>query len=150
MPGSPVIPCLRYADAPAAITFLCDAFGFERHAVYADDLDSSIIHHAQLVLGTEQGRGMVMLGSVKDMEGESLYTWSTVRDLGGTTACVYMVVPDVDAHCLHARNEGAGVVDEPHDNPGYPGRGYTALDPEGNVWSFGSYDPWAPIPDEAG
>ena len=55
---------------------------------------------------------------------------------------VYIVVPDPDAHCLHARNEGAVVVDEPHDNPGYPGRGYTALDPEGNVWSFGSYDPW--------
>jgi uncharacterized glyoxalase superfamily protein PhnB len=28
MPGSPVIPGLRYADAPAAIRFLCDAFGF--------------------------------------------------------------------------------------------------------------------------
>ncbi|WP_088184894.1 VOC family protein [Sphingobium sp. Z007] len=138
MPGSPVIPCLRYADAPAAIDFLCAAFGFTRHAVHADDSDSTIIHHAQLVLG----EGMVMLGSVKDMEDESLYTWSTVRELGGTTACVYIVVSDPDAHCLHARNEGAVVVQEPQDNDGYPGRGYTALDPEGNVWSFGSYDPW--------
>ena len=133
MSGSPVIPCLRYADAPAAIAFLCDAFGFERHVIYADDLDNSIIHHAQLTLG----EGMLMLGSVRDGESESLYTWST--------ACVYMVVEDVDTHCLHARNEGAVVVDEPHDNPGYPGRGYTALDPEGNVWSFGSFDPWAPL-----
>ena len=114
---------------------------FERHVIYADDLDNSIIHHAQLTLG----EGMLMLGSVRDGESESLYTWSTVRDLGGTTACVYMVVEDVDTHCLHARNEGAVVVDEPHDNPGYPGRGYTALDPEGNVWSFGSFDPWAPL-----
>lgn len=138
MPGSPVIPCLRYADAPAAIDFLCGAFGFARHAVHPDEADPMIIHHAQLTLGD----GMIMLGSVKDMEGESLYTWSTARDLGGITACVYIVVPDPDAHCLHARNEGAVVVDEPHDNPGYPGRGYTALDPEGNVWSFGSYDPW--------
>lgn len=139
MPGSPVIPCLRYADAPAAIDFLCEAFGFVRHAVYADDADLGIIHHAQLVLND----GMVMLGSVQDMAAESLYTWSTARDLGGVTGCVYVVVPDVDAHCLHARNEGAVVVDEPHDNDGYPGRGYSALDPEGNVWSFGSYDPWA-------
>eukprot|EP00456_Euglypha_rotunda_P027750 TRINITY_DN22131_c0_g1_i4.p1 TRINITY_DN22131_c0_g1~~TRINITY_DN22131_c0_g1_i4.p1 ORF type:complete len:143 (+),score=31.68 TRINITY_DN22131_c0_g1_i4:134-562(+) len=139
MPGSPAIPCLRYANAPAAIDFLCDAFGFSRHAVYPDDVDPHIIHHAQLILG----EGMVMLGSVKDMEGESLYTWSTARDLGGVTACVYVVVADPDAHCLHARNEGAVVVDEPHNNPGYPGRGYTALDPEGNVWSFGSYDPWS-------
>lgn len=139
MPGSPVIPCLRYADAPAAIDFLCEAFGFVRHAVYADDADPGIIHHAELVLND----GMVMLGSVQDMAAESLYTWSTARDLGGVTGCVYVVVPDVDAHCLHARNEGAVVVDEPHDNDGYPGRGYSALDPEGNVWSFGSYDPWA-------
>ncbi|MBG6117901.1 MULTISPECIES: VOC family protein [unclassified Sphingobium] len=139
MPGSPVIPCLRYADAPAAIDFLCEAFGFVRHAVYADDADPRIIHHAQLVLND----GMVMLGSVQDMAAESLYTWSTARDLGGVTGCVYVVVPDVDAHSLHARNEGAVVVDEPHDNDGYPGRGYSALDPEGNVWSFGSYDPWA-------
>ncbi|CCW16828.1 Glyoxalase family protein [Sphingobium indicum BiD32] len=139
MPGSPVIPCLRYTNAPAAIDFLCDAFGFVRHAVYADDADPDIIHHAQLVLGA----GMIMLGSVQDMAAESLYTWSTARDLGGVTGCVYIVVPDVDAHCLHARNEGAVVVDEPHDNHGYPGRGYSTLDPEGNVWSFGSYDPWA-------
>ena len=102
MPGSPVIPCLRYADAPAAIDFLCEAFGFVRHAVYADDADPGIIHHAQLVLND----GMVMLGSVQDMAAESLYTWSTARDLGGVTGCVYVVVPDVDAHCLHARNEG--------------------------------------------
>ncbi len=143
MPGSPMIPCLRYVDAPAAIRFLCDAFGFDRHAVYPDDDDPTIIHHAQLVLGD----GMVMLGSVRDVENESLYTWSTARDLGGVTGCIYVVVPDPDAHCLHARNEGAVVVQEPRDNDGYPGRGYSALDPEGNVWSFGSYDPWVPIPD---
>ena len=41
------IPCLRYADAPAAIDFLCRAFGFERHVVYADE---NIVHHAQLKL----------------------------------------------------------------------------------------------------
>ena len=106
--------------------------------------DATAVKNARSEVGFSRAvvNGMIMLGSVKDMEGESLYTWSTARDLGGITACVYIVVPDPDAHCLHARNEGAVVVDEPHDNPGYPGRGYTALDPEGNVWSFGSYDPW--------
>ena len=141
MTGSPVIPGLRYTDAPAAIEFLCDAFGFDRHAIYADDVDSTIIQHAQLVLGT----GMVMLGSVRDGETESLYSWSTPRALGGATTCIYVVVNDPDAHCLRARNAGAVVVNEPHDNEGYPGRGYEALDPEGNIWSFGSYDPWAPL-----
>ena len=56
-----IIPCLRYADAPAAIDFLCAAFGFERHAVYADDKDPSLIHHAQLI-----DRGyMIMLASLR-------------------------------------------------------------------------------------
>ena len=31
-----IIPCLRYENAPRAIDFLCEAFGFERHAVFAD------------------------------------------------------------------------------------------------------------------
>jgi uncharacterized glyoxalase superfamily protein PhnB len=138
MPGSPVIPGLRYVDAPAAIQFLCDAFGFQVHASHEDEADPHIIHHAQLTLGD----GMVMLGSARDGEAESLYNWRSARDLGGVTTCIYVVVADVDAHCLHARNEGAVVVNEPHDNDGYPGRGYDALDPEGNLWSFGTYDPW--------
>lgn len=139
MSGSPVIPGLRYADAPAAISFLQDAFGFELRACHEDESDPHIVHHAELVLGN----GMVMLGSARDGEAESLYTRTTPRDLGGVTTCIYVVVPDADAHCLHARNQGAIVVNEPHDNRGYPGRGYEALDPEGNVWSFGTYDPWA-------
>ena len=51
-----IIPCLRYRDALAAIDWLCEAFGFEKHAVYAD---GDTVHHAQLVFGN----GMVMLGS---------------------------------------------------------------------------------------
>lgn len=140
MPGSPVIPGLRYADAPVAIDFLCDAFGFACHAVHRDTADPTIVHHAQLVLGD----GMIMLGSVRDGDDESLVTWKTPREMGGVTLCTYVLVDDVDAHCLRARNAGAVVVREPQDNDGYPGRGYDALDPEGNLWSFGTYDPWAP------
>lgn len=139
MSGSPLIPCLRYIDAAAAIDFLCDAFGFERRAIHEDADDPRIIHHAELVFGN----AMVMLGSARDGEEESLYNWTAPRELGGVTAVTYVVVDDADAHCLRARNEGAIVVAEPHDNAGYPGRSYEALDPEGNVWNFGTYDPWA-------
>jgi uncharacterized glyoxalase superfamily protein PhnB len=139
MPGSAMIPCLRYADAPAAIDFLCSAFGFDRHAVYADPEDPTIIHHAQLVLGA----GMVMLGSAQPAPTDSLIRWRTARQLGGVTGCIYIVVPDADLHCEQAREKGAVIIRGPQDNDGYPGRGYDALDPEGNVWSFGSYDPWA-------
>jgi len=36
---------------------------------------------------------------------------------------------------------GAEVVIEIKDED-YGGRGCSCRDPEGNVWSFGSYDPW--------
>jgi uncharacterized glyoxalase superfamily protein PhnB len=48
MPCHALIPCLRYKDAPAAIELLCQAFGFERHFVFADETQPSIIDHAQL------------------------------------------------------------------------------------------------------
>jgi uncharacterized glyoxalase superfamily protein PhnB len=54
---------------------------------------------------------------------------------------VYVVIDgDVDDHCARARAAGAEIVREPEDQD-YGGRDYTARDPEGNVWSFGSYEP---------
>jgi uncharacterized glyoxalase superfamily protein PhnB len=135
---SPVIPCLRYADAPAAIDFLCAAFGFERHAVYTDEADPSIVHHAQLTLGD----GMIMLGSDRPGGVKDLYRWKTPAEGGGITQCVCCYVADVDAHAATAEAAGARIIRGPYDNDGYPGRGYDALDTEGNVWNFGSYDAW--------
>ena len=57
-----VIPALQYQNAKAAIEFLCNAFGFEKNAVY-EEADGSVAH-AQLT----HGNGMIMLGSVKDSE----------------------------------------------------------------------------------
>lgn len=139
MPVKPaIIPCFRYRDAPAAIDFLCDAFGFERHAVYADDQDPSIIHHAQL---TDRGN-MIMLGSARDSDYARKGRIRTAAEAGGTTVAPYVVVDDVDAHAARARAAGAGIFSEPADQD-YGGRVYSCFDPEGNVWSFGSYDPWA-------
>lgn len=144
MSSTHLIPCLRYADAPAAIDFLCRAFGFERHAVYTDDTDPRIVHHAQLKLG--QGRAMVMLGSARDDATRAAFRWKTPAEAGGITMCVCAVLPpdtDIDAHCARALAAGAEIVRPPHDNEGYPGRSYNARDPEGNDWDFGTYDPWA-------
>ncbi len=33
---STIIPCLRFRNAVQMIDWLCDAFGFEKHAVHAD------------------------------------------------------------------------------------------------------------------
>lgn len=129
-----IIPCLRYRDAPAAIEWLCTAFGFEKHAVYAD---GDIVHHAQLTFGN----GMVMLGSA-NTESE----WGThitqPGEVGGKqTQSPCVIVRDVDAHYARAKAAGAGIVIDIADQ-GYGGRGYACHDPEGHLWWFGSYDPW--------
>ena len=119
--------------------FLCDAFGFTRHAVYADQTDPSVILHAQLVLGNS----MIMLGTARDDPQGAQYRWRLAREAGGVTVAFYIFTPDPDAHHARASAHDAEIIRAPHPNDGYPGRGYEARDPEGNVWSFGSYDPWA-------
>jgi uncharacterized glyoxalase superfamily protein PhnB len=139
MPRHALIPCLRYKDAPAAIEFLCQAFGFERHFVFADETQPSIIHHAQLTLDDN----MIMLASADNgSDSARLYGWKTPQEVGGITMCVCAVIDDPDTHAERARQAGARIIREPQANRGYPGRAYDAADPEGNVWNFGSYDPW--------
>lgn len=133
-----IIPNLRYADAPRALEFLCTAFGFERRAVYPDDKNPRIIQHAQL---TWHDR-MVMISTAMDSEHTRAGRIKTVSEAGGTTVVLYLIVQDVVAHAERAWAAGAEIFDGPNDKD-YGGRGYSARDPEGNIWSFGSYDPWA-------
>jgi uncharacterized glyoxalase superfamily protein PhnB len=58
-----------------------------------------------------------------------------------TNQAIYLVVPDPDAHYARAVAAGASVMMEIQDQD-YGGRGYSCLDLDGNVWSFGDYDPW--------
>jgi uncharacterized glyoxalase superfamily protein PhnB len=131
-----IIPTLRYRDAAAAIDWLCRAFGFERHLVVPGE--DGTIAHAQLTLGN----GMIMLGSARDHEFGRLQ--KTPAQVGGIgTQSPYIIVADADAH--HARAVAAGaVVVYPLTDEDYGGRGYSCRDPEGHLWNFGTYDPWAP------
>ena len=52
----------------------------------------------------------------------------------------YVIVEDADAHYERARAAGAEIMLAPED-PEYGGRAYTCSDFEGNVWTFGTYDP---------
>jgi uncharacterized glyoxalase superfamily protein PhnB len=134
MPNSTIMPTLRYKDAPAAIDWLCNVFGFARHAVYAQP-DGSIAH-AELTLGG----GMIMLGSEKNDEyGQG---FKPPSQLGAETRSAYIVVPDADAVFARAQAAGATVV-RPLQNTGYGSREFTVKDPEGHSWSVGTYDPWA-------
>ena len=56
-----ITPGFRYTDAVTAIDFQRNAFGFQRHAVFADDADLCMIYHAQLT----HSDGMIMLGSAR-------------------------------------------------------------------------------------
>ncbi|MDP7019306.1 MAG: VOC family protein [Pirellulaceae bacterium] len=130
-----VIPTMRYNDAAAAIAWLCEAFGFEKHLVVPGE-DGTIVH-AQLVFGN----GMVMLGSARANEFDNLQKPPSA--LGGAVSqSPYIIVDDADKHYARAVAAGAEIVIEIKDED-YGGRDYSCRDPEGHVWNFGSYDPWA-------
>ncbi len=128
-----IIPTLRYRDAAAAIEWLCRVFGFEKHLVVPGEKGK--IAHAQLTYGN----GMIMLGSVGDDPFDKL---QAPPDPGKpVTQSPYIVVEDVDKHYARAKAAGAQIVMEIKDED-YGGRDYSARDPEGQLWNFGSYNPW--------
>ena len=129
-----IVPCLRYRNAPAAIDWLCETFGFERHLVVPGE--NGIIVHAQLSFGN----GMIMLGSATDSEFGRLM--KQPGEIGGAeTQCAYVVVTDPDAIYAKAKTAGAKIAIDIKDED-YGGRGFSCYDPEGHLWNFGSYDPW--------
>lgn len=131
-----IVPCLRYRDAPAAIEWLCKTFGFEEQLVVPDG--NGGIAHAQLSFGN----GMVMLGSVQpNAYGELMKQPEEVG--GGNTQSIYAIVQDADRVYDRARAAGAQIVIEIKDED-YGGRGFSCRDPEGHVWTLGTYDPWQP------
>jgi len=133
---SAVIPALRYRNAPAAIDWLCQVIGFERHAVYEGE--NGTIAHAELTLGN----GMIMLGSGKDDEHGRGF--KSPNELGGIeTRSLYIVVPDADAAHARAVAAGAEIVRPLQDTP-YGSREFGLKDPEGHSWSVGTYNPWQP------
>jgi len=125
-----IIPFLRYRDAHTAIGWLCEAFGFERHAVYEDEVGK--VAHAEL----SYGGGFIMLGEMKD----DALGMRSPTELGAVNQGIYVVVDDADAHYARARAAGAEIVLDIKDQP-YGSRGYTGRDLEGNLWSFGTYAP---------
>jgi uncharacterized glyoxalase superfamily protein PhnB len=125
-PRTAVWPSLRYRDANAAIAFLVAAFGFEETAVYRND-DGTLVEHAEL--RWPEGGG-VMLGGVRPDGG--------IPSLPTGVGAVYVVVSDPDALYARATAHGATITREMRDED-YGSRGFTASDPEGVIWSFGTY-----------
>ena len=122
-----IFPGFRYTDAPNAMAWLERTFGFEKHFVVPGP-DGSIAH-AQLKLGP----GLIMLGSAPKKP-DPANPWDAARQ------GVYVYVEDIDAHYECARAAGAEIVRGLQDTE-YGSREYSARDLEGNLWSFGTYQP---------
>lgn len=124
-PRPQVWPAFRARDARRMIAFLVEAFGFEETVVHGE---GDIVHHAQL--DWPPGGG-VMLGSVRDEPGDVF-----ARAPGSLGA--YVVTDEPDALYARAVKAGATVVRELGDTD-YGSRDFIVRDPEGNLWSFGTY-----------
>ena len=125
------IAFMNYDDAEAALDWLERAFGFERSSVHKGP--DGTIAHAELKLGG----GMVMLGTAGDND----LGLKTPRELGAVNQGVYLIVDDgIDTHYERAVAAGAEIVRALHDTD-YGSRDYIVRDPEGNLWSVGTYRP---------
>ncbi|WP_194815369.1 VOC family protein [Nocardia sp. XZ_19_385] len=121
-------PALALDDARGTTAFLVKAFGFEETAVYAREDNPSIVEHGELrwPLG-----GGIMFGST----GRDDSPFGT-RPAGA--ASLYVVCDNPDELFERATAADAEVVRGLRDE-GYGSRGFSVRDPEGNLWSFGTY-----------
>ena len=124
-------PCLAFKDARAAVAFLVEAFGFEERAAYSREDDPSIVEHGELRWTLGAGPAGIMFGSA----GKDDSAWGA--RVPGNDA-LYLVCDDPDALYARATAAGAEIVRELRDEH-YGSRGFSARDPEGNLWSFGTY-----------
>ena len=130
-PSCDIHPSLTYDDAPAAIDWLCRAFGFTKRFVVPGP--GGTIQHSELSLGN----GVVMIGSPKAEDRRV-----SPQALAGVAQALSVFVADPDAHHAKAVAAGARIV-RPLRTEEYGARGYMALDPEGHLWYFGDYRPGA-------
>lgn len=136
-PRTRLISALRYADPERALKFLVAGFGFAEHAIYRDG--AGAIVHAELRLGDD----ILMFGPNTETP-FSAFMILPEKAGGRNTQTIYVIVENADAHHAQAVAAGAEIV-MPLADTGYGGRGYSARDPGGHVWSFGTYDPWVAV-----
>ena len=125
---------LRYRSLPEAVDWLCASFGFEKHRVVTGE-DGEVLN-ADLTFGDH----MIMVLPVQD-SGLAKFMKQPDEVGGVETQSCYIVVGDADAHYRKAKAAGAAILLDISDDD-HGGRGYACRDPEGHIWSFGTYDPW--------
>ncbi len=118
------IAILVYEDMESAFEYLVRVFGFGPGELVRDP-EGKVVHgeiHA--------GDGEFWL----HMESEP-FGLRSPKHLGGASGTMAVMVEDVDAHHRHAVAEGATIRYAPVDQD-YGYREYSAVDPEGHLWSF--------------
>jgi uncharacterized glyoxalase superfamily protein PhnB len=115
---------LTYRDPQAALAFLTSAFGFTERAVHAE---GERLVHVELTFTGPHGTavGGLMFGVGGDP-----------KRIGN--GCVHVVTDEPDALFERAVAGGATVVRAPEDTA-YGSRQFIVLDPEDNLWSFGTW-----------
>lgn len=129
-PTTTLWPILHYEDTEGALGFLVDAFGFRAALVVRDEIGDVI--HGEM---RWPGGGALVFGSTKHEGG----VHGEMR--AGTGAC-YVISDDVDEIYERATEAGAEIVEPPHETAfgsGVATRAFSARDPEGNLWTFGTY-----------
>lgn len=128
-PGTPPAPtvwhCIQCSNARAVIDWLVDSLGFVESFSHVED---HRVAHAELLW--PEGGG-VMLG---DRQRSSDDPHATPTGSG----LAFLVTADADAIYARAKAAGAEIVMDLHDTD-YGDHGFSARDPEGNVWSVGQY-----------
>ena len=94
--------------------------------------DDGTIAHGELRLGTD----IIMIGSQRN---DRFALRAPGRDGTASQGC-YIALDDIDAHYSRAVDAGAEVIQELRDTD-YGSREYVVRDPEGHIWSFGTYRP---------
>src|SRR5262245_51567825 len=117
--GMTVIASMRYRNVPAAIDWLCKAFGFERHLVVTDNTGG--VKHATLKFGN----GMILVDPVQKTESGKVV--SITENGHFKTQNRSLVVADIDAHYARIRAIGAHIVIDIKDEDS-GGRGYACQD----------------------
>ncbi len=118
---------LRYDAAPAAIAWLGAVLGFTENAVYPGEADGSVAH-AQLQFGND----LVMLATRTDGHADTGIAWT------------YLVVDPDEVDDRYRRAQAAGAeITQPITDQDYGSREFTVRDPEGHLWTVGTYQPSA-------
>lgn len=126
-----IYPTLRCQDAEAMIDWFKRVFGFAERAIYRKE---GVVQHAELAYGSS----LLMLGQSRDDAYDKLIGDRT----GRRTDSIYIAVDDPDTLYARVKAAGATIAMELHDTD-YGSRDFACRDPEGNLWSFGTYWPKA-------